>query len=247
MSLLWLVLGAPLAHAGGEPAPRPDFTDGITREKAQLDVLQGLVDAGMTDQALEVAREIRSQGIKDDRLDILSARAMHQKGMNSEALGMVEAVLQRHPRNAEALAELGLLHADLKHLDEAIAAFEKATRWAPSDPGSFNNLGFVLYAKGEYARAVTAYRAAIQLDPSDVRTRNNLGFALARLEKDSEALEAFRASGDESDARYNLGVACELRADSACALTNYQAALAARNDNVRAQNALNALLSGESR
>lgn len=245
----WLLAAALVAAAPAwaEDAPRPDFQDPATRTRAQLDVLQGLVDAGMTDSALEVARELRGGGMKEDRLDILQATAMHQQGMNTDALSMLRAVVDRHPRNAAAWGAIGLLHADLKQVPEAVAALERAARLDKGNAAFLNNLGFVQYAAGNDTAAVEAYRAAVVLDPTDARTRNNLGFALARLGKDPEALEAFRAAGSEADARYNLGVACELRSDAASALTNYQAALAARPDHVLAQNALNALLSSESR
>jgi Flp pilus assembly protein TadD len=242
--LLAAVLAGPALAAD---APRPDFADAALRQRAQLDVLEGLIAANMTDQALDVARELRSQGVKDDRLDILQANAMHQRGMDTDALTMLEGVVKRHPRNATGWGALGLIYADAARVDDAVNALQRASRLDKDNPVYLNNLGFILYAKGDYAHAVESYRAAIAADPSDARTRNNLGFALARLEKDTEALEAFRAAGDESDARYNLGVACEMRNDRAGALTNYQAALAARPDHSRAQSALNALLAVETR
>ncbi len=237
------------ASAGGHAAdaPRPDFQDPSTRAEAQLDVLEGMVAAGLTDQALDVARDLRAGGMKDERLDILQASAMHQRGMSTDAVAMIERVVERHPRNAAAWGAIGLIYADLKRVDDSVAALKRASRLDKDNGVYLNNLGFVLYAHGDYEPAVEAYRAAVVVDPSDARTRNNLGFALARLNKDPEALEAFRAAGDESSARYNLGVACELRNDTACALTNYQAALAASPGSARAQNALNSLLSVESR
>ena len=240
-----LTVGAPGGVAWAED-PRPDFQDPATRAEAQLDVLAGLVGSGLTDQALDVARDLRASGMKDDRLDVLQATAMHQKGMSGEALTMLQKVVARHPRDAAAWGALGLLHADLKRVDLAVDALQRAARLDKNNAIYLNNLGFVLYAHGDYKGAVEAYQAAVVLDPAAVRTRNNLGFAFARLNKDPEALEAFRAAGDESSARYNLGVACELRNDTACALTNYQAALSARPDSVRVQNALNSLLSAES-
>jgi len=244
--LLLALLGAPSALAADAGEPRPDLADPRTRATAQLDVLEGLIEAKMIDQALVVARDLREAGMKEPRLDVLQARAMHARGMDSDAVRLLEEVVSRQPRNADAWAEIGLIRADAKELDIAIAAYQKAARYDQRSAHHQNNLGFLLYARGDYKEAVEAYRAAILLDPSDVRTRNNLGFALARLENDREALEAFRSANDEADARYNLGVACDMRHDRASAINNYQAALAARPGHVQAQNALQALLSAES-
>lgn len=246
LSLLLALAVTPAALAASADEPRPDLADPHTREVAQLDVLEGLIEARMIDQALVVARDLREAGIKSPRLDVLQARAMHARGMDSDALALLQKVVARQPRNADAWAEMGLIHADAKEVDAAIAAYQKAARLDDGNAHHLNNLGFLLYAKGEYASAIDAYRKAVVLDPADSRTRNNLGFALARLEKDTEALEIFRSANDEADARYNLGVACEMRHDRVSAINNFQAAVAARPDHVRAQNALTALLSVES-
>jgi Flp pilus assembly protein TadD len=109
-----------------------------------------------------------------------------------------------------------------------------------------NILGYLEMARGRNQRAVELFEAAIVQDPSNSRTRNNLGFALARLERDTDALAAFRAAGTEADARYDMGVACELRGDTASALTNYQAAISASSQHEPARAALARLLHTES-
>lgn len=243
---LVLALGVADAAAKADEPERPDLSDPAVKAQVQLDVLEGLFQAGMLDDALRASAEIRAQGVKDPRLDILQARVMAAKGMRSEATAMLEGVTRKHRRNAEAWAALGIIHADERRIAESVDALEKAAKFSPNDADIRNNLGFVQMAAGRYDDAIDTFKAAIALDPSEARTRNNLGFALARADRDSDALEAFRSAGSEADARYNLGVACELRMDVTSALAQYQAALQAQPEHPQAKAALARLLHEES-
>lgn len=224
----------------------PDLTSPTARAKAQLDVLEGLVKGGMVTEALSVATQLRASGMNDGRLDLLQAEALHAQGMSDQAATMLKGLVKKEPRNAAAWSELGIVLSDQKDQDGAVAALERAHRLAPTDPKVLNNLGYLEMAQGHNQRAVDLFEAAVVQDPASARTRNNLGFALARLERDTEALAAFRAAGNEADARYNMGVACELRGDTASALTNYQAAIAVTDAYAPATAALARLLHTES-
>ncbi len=204
----------------------PDLSQPEERARAQLDVLEGLVQAGMIDNALEVAAQLRSSGMKDSRLDLLQAQAMQGKGMTDQAVSMLRTVTRKEPRNTAAWSELGVVLSDAHDTEGAISALEHARRLQPNDARVLNNLGYLTMSKGQNQRAIELFEAALVQDPSNPRTRNNLGFALARMERDTEALATFRTAGTEADARYNMGVACELRGDTASALTNYEAAVA---------------------
>lgn len=246
--LATVLSGAPALAAApsGDVPMRPDLTDPATKRRVQLDVLQGMYDAHMYDDALKVAGELRAQGLDDERLDILQARVMSAKGMRTEASDMLERLVKRKPGSAEAWSTLGVVYADARNFDASAKALEKASRLSPSDAAIFNNLGWVQMTAGKHDKAIESFKRALVLDPSQERTRNNLGFALARAERDIEALEAFRSVGSEADARYNLGVACEMRMDTTSALAQYQAALQAQSDHPLAKAALARLLYRES-
>jgi len=250
MTILLLALWSAPAHAGdrshtAEPT-LPDFSDPEVKRRVQLDLLQGLYDSKMYDDALGVATEMRQQGVKDDRLDILQGKVQSAKGMHNEAIDLLTALTRRSPRNADAWAALGVAYADGERVPDAIAALERAVKLNPKDPASLNNLGYLCMVGGKSDRAIEVFKQALVLDPASARTHNNLGFALARAERDSDALEAFRGGGTEADARYNLGVACELRNDTASALTQYQAAIQIQPDYPQAKAALARLLHQES-
>lgn len=226
-----------------EPAAT-DYADPKERLAVQVQILEQLIDSGMSEEALVAITALREEGLSNVELDLLQARALHATKKLDEAAWMTERVLRWHKQRADAWALLGLIYADQQKLDASVAALRKAARKDAGDPVIFNNLGFAELASGQYEAAADDFQQALRLDPTFTRARNNLAMTLVQLERDTEALELFRASSTEADARYNFGVACEMREDRACAILNYQAALAAEPEHRAAQAALDLLLTG---
>lgn len=213
---------------------------------AQADVVDGLINAGLPEQALKLCTDLRAQGMSDPALDVVQARAMHMLGMSSEASVLLQKALKHHRHHADIWAMLGIIQADQGNMPDALAALTRAQQLSPEDSDILNNLGFVQMASGDVDAAIASFQKALRLTPDAAQIRNNLGFALARQGRDDEALEMLRSAGSETEARYNLGVACELRRDNACAITQYQAALNAQPSYTPATQALHRLLTPES-
>ena len=226
----------------GEPSRNEQVEQAPDPARARVEVINGMIDAGLVEQALALCAQLRSQGIVAPELDVAQARALNVQGLHTEAQQLLEQVLKKHKRDAMAWSMLGVVLADQGKLPEAKAALEKANQFKPADPSILNNLGFVTMVGGDLEGAVRYYRAALQADPTQKRTRNNLAFALMRSEQDMEALEMFRSAGPEAEARYNMGVACEWRGDRGGAVIQYQAAVDAAPGYEPAVNALKKLL-----
>lgn len=241
-----MILAAALALAATVNDVQPDLSDPAVREATQMHVLGALLDAGMAEQALEMVSEMRRDGVDGVDLDVAQARAMHQRGLSTDAASLLEAVVRRHPREAAAWAQLGIVHADRGRLPDAEAALKRASKLSPENADVLNNLGFVQLSAGKYEPAIASFRGALKVDPASKRTRNNLGFALVRVDRYDEALEAFRAANNEPDARYNFGAACEAAGDRATALTSYQAAVVVSPGHPHAVAALSRLLEEKS-
>jgi len=82
------------------------------------------------------------------------------------------------------------LHKD-KRFAEAAAAFEAATRLAPTNVLAANNLGFAYFKLERFADAVTWYERSIGLDPRRAITYANLGDAYVKLQRLPEARRAY--------------------------------------------------------
>jgi peptidoglycan/xylan/chitin deacetylase (PgdA/CDA1 family)/uncharacterized caspase-like protein len=82
------------------------------------------------------------------------------------------------------------LHKD-KRFAEAAAAFEAATRLAPTNVLAANNLGFAYFKLERFGDAVTWYERSIGLDPRRAITYANLGDAYVKLQRLPEARRAY--------------------------------------------------------
>jgi Tfp pilus assembly protein PilF len=213
-----------------EPAPAWSTQNG--RERAKLELATAMLEGGAAEQALSLLGQMRAEGTDGPDIDVLQARALGQIGLLDDAADMLERVVARHSRNADAWNQLGIVRMDRKELELSVQAFENAARLAEDRADIENNLGFALMAAGRPADAVAPLRRALKLDASKPLTKNNLGFALVAAGKEQEAWRVFRAAGAEADAHYNLAYGLELRGDGAAALGHYRSALKA-NPNFR--------------
>lgn len=216
--LLALALGACAPHQPAGAAPKP--------RAVQLALADALVDSGNPDAALQLlSRTEAAEGGGPD-LDLIKARALRDTGLTTEAEARLRALVQAHPRRAEAWEQLGILLLDRHDPQAAVDAFSEATRRAPKNSVYLNNLGFSQLVDGRAADAVQTLTAALALDGGSARVRLNLGFALAAAGQPDAALEVFRATGSAAEAQYRLGVALELWSTSPDAARAYAAALA---------------------
>ncbi|MFK8185858.1 MAG: tetratricopeptide repeat protein [Phormidesmis sp.] len=102
----------------------------------------------------------------------------------------------------------GIVFHQLKHYEDAIAAYDAALQLQPNFPFSLQGKGDALYELARYEEAITAYDAALSLQPDSV-ILSNRGNALSNVGLYGEALESLNAAlklqPDSSDALNNKG------------------------------------------
>ncbi len=227
------------------PAPAWRIEDG--RLDAQLQLVDTLLDGGSPEAALNVIRQMKSEGADSVELDVAQGRALRELGLLEDARLLLEETADKHSRHADAHAQLGVLHMDLKDVDAAIEAFERALKIDPDDPDLHNNLGFALLTAGRADEAVGSLREALRLDGTRIRTRNNLGYALVAAGDDGEALRVFQAASPPADAFFQLGIGLEMRGDSSAASEAYTEALRLDPNHSRSREALDRLVQAAGR
>jgi Flp pilus assembly protein TadD len=237
--LLPLLIACGATRSGVDPTPPWATESG--KEQAKTELAQALLNSGNPQAALRLIGKMRDQGARQPELLVLQGKAMAQLGLTDDAEIILRSVARRHPRQAEAHTELGVLLMDLKRIDEAVPRFRSAIRAAPKSADAHNNLGFALMASGQHAEAVEVLRKALGLDSSKARTRNNLGFALAATGEDKQAFRVLRAGTDTATAYTNLALAQELRGDLDAAKASYTEALSSDPDRIAATEALQRL------
>jgi tetratricopeptide (TPR) repeat protein len=105
------------------------------------------------------------------------AMTLEQKGQNSEAEEIWGAIVKADPRDAEALAHLGLLEARQNHLETAIGYYRRAAAINRDLPGLQMNLGLALFKAAQFPDAIKSFTYEIRRRPADPRLTILLGMA----------------------------------------------------------------------
>jgi tetratricopeptide (TPR) repeat protein len=113
--------------------------------------------------------------------ELREASELAKLGQYERALAQVDAYLKDRPKDARGRFLKGLILAEQKKSDDAIAIFTELTRDYPELPEPYNNLA-VLYAnRGEYDKARSALEMAIRTHPSYATAHENLGDVYAKM------------------------------------------------------------------
>ncbi|ONN63707.1 tetratricopeptide repeat protein [Herbaspirillum sp. VT-16-41] len=102
-------------------------------------------------------------------------------GQYAEALTKTDAVLAKHPRDAQLRFTKGLILAEQNRSAEAIAVFSKLTEDFPDLPEPYNNLAVLYAADGQYDKARAALDMAMRTNPTYATALENLGDVYAKL------------------------------------------------------------------
>lgn len=102
-------------------------------------------------------------------------------GQYAEALSKTDAILAKHPRDAQLRFTKGLILAEQNRSAEAIAVFSKLTEDFPDLPEPYNNLAVLYAADGQYDKARVALDMAMRTNPTYATALENLGDVYAKL------------------------------------------------------------------
>jgi tetratricopeptide (TPR) repeat protein len=98
------------------------------------------------------------------------------------------ALAYEKPGESFARANLGLALKDGRHLDEALAVFEKLRDERPDDPYAWRQVGYTLHLMGRLEAALPAYERALAIDPKEGKVWQAM-------------VEVYHALGRRDDAR----------------------------------------------
>ncbi len=134
-------------------------------------VIFAITRAYYLDQAL--SRPVRSQA-PPSQLE----RPASGLGATMQRFGAVSVVPDevRTTDDPVLLARLGDQLFEQRAFSRAVAAYERALRFAPDDVDSYNDLGLSLYYLGRSERAVEILRQGIAVDPGYQRIQLTMGF-----------------------------------------------------------------------
>ena len=126
--------------------------------------------------------------MSDSRSD--AAFAHFRAGRLREAEVAYAAIVEREPRNAEALHLLGFIRATTGRRDEGLALLDRALALEPANPSILDNRAQILMQAGRDEAAHADLARAVEIAPRMGAAWLHLGQVLRRLARGDEALGA---------------------------------------------------------
>jgi tetratricopeptide (TPR) repeat protein len=162
------------------------------------------------------------------------AVALHQKGQFVRAQAMYQVALKLRPRDFDALHLSGVLAAQLKNNEQAVALIGQALLVNPNSAAAHFNYGLALADLGRWQAAADSYKNAIRCKGDYAEAYNNQGNALSKLGQYQSAIDSYdgaiRINDDFAEAYNSRGVAFYNLSKHDAALNNFDAALRLRAD-----------------
>ena len=122
------------------------------------------------------------------------AMSMAENGQTSQALSLVNAVIEKHPESLPALKLQGALLERVGRSSEAGQTYLKALKASPGDPGLLFKLASFRLAAGDNDEAVTFLLRYLRFRPKDWEALFYLAQAYHLKDQDDLALKAIRES-----------------------------------------------------
>ncbi|HEV7785220.1 MAG TPA: sulfatase-like hydrolase/transferase [Thermoanaerobaculia bacterium] len=168
---------------------------------------QSLLQAGKTQEALDVMLNARKLGAISDTLLCQLGLTLSEVGRAKEAIEVLRPLIPRgEPQSLNAYA---LALSEAGRQKEAFDTLQRLLKGQPDDPKAWEQLGLVELRLGHWALARDRSRHALELNSKLPLAWNNLGVAQYQLGQKGEALDAWQKAVDLKpdlwDALWNLG------------------------------------------
>lgn len=114
-----------------------------------------------------------------------------RQGDYDAAIVKLEAILEKSPKDTNALYLLGLAHLKKKEFAAALPPLLQVVELTPAFPAAHYYLGVCYQQQNEPEKALESYRKASELDPSNPDNLYDTGLVLFGLNRIDEALASF--------------------------------------------------------
>ena len=195
---VWFMSAASLAvvASGCNMVPKSPLADKNATQKAP---------APATKPAPEPPEFMFGKDLKDPVKVHLAYGTWHEQDGNlAEARISYDKVLQKSPKNVDAMMGLARLDIAMGRLDDAEKRLAKARKIAPKDSKVAVSYGQYFSAKGDWARALEYMKEATELAPYDAACAYHLGYVQAKSGDLTSALASFTTAVGAAQAEYNL-------------------------------------------
>lgn len=188
-------LGKLLLKTGDIPAAQKELEECVRRDASEADAHFHLGIAqyrlGQTSQGIaSMVEALRLKPDFDEGRKTLGAIFLTENRL-MEASALYGETVRRHPEDADAHNDYGVVLTRLGDIDAARERFIDAIKRNPKHVDAHNNLGYARLQEWKLADAVASFRSALEINPRYFDAMMGLGRALSRLGQHEEAKQEF--------------------------------------------------------
>ena len=132
-----------------------------------------------------------SERMKEAAAGVKDAAEKVRLGDYDTAISELKAILDKSPKDSNALYLIGMAYLRKKMWPEAIPPFLQVVDLSPKFAAAYYQLGVCYQQQKELQKALECYQKAIDLDPSNPDGPYNTGLILFGLNRIDEALASF--------------------------------------------------------
>jgi Flp pilus assembly protein TadD len=131
------------------------------------------------------------QRLKEVEAGVKGGAEKIRQGDYDGALADLKTVLDKNPRESNALYLTGMAYLRKDMLTEASTAFLQVTELSPKFAAAYYQLGVCYQRQGDPEKAMAEYQKSVDLEPSNADVLYNMGLILFGLGRIDEALPRF--------------------------------------------------------
>ena len=172
---------------------------------------------------------------KKEILDALQAGSDYDRGLKALEDNKYDLALKLFKnyigkgKDSDTWNLIGIAYFNKADKQNAIKAFDKATKISPSNSTAWYNLGTLLMGEMKNEEAITSFSNAVKYEPDDCDIFLNWGMALAKLNREHDAIDKFKKAieckPDFPFAWNDWGVALNALGDNKESVEKYETAL----------------------
>lgn len=195
-----LHLAKSLEAVGRADAALLEYREAISRDakilQPEKEIIETLLKASQFEPVMARSLKILEMAPNDADAKLSLAKALRAQNQVTEALQLLESMMQVDPNNGPALVLIGQIYLAQGRFVEADEAFRVASGIYDGDAPLYYSWGKSLSLLGLHELALEKYAKAAEIDPYDADVYDAWGATLKALGRFGEAAEVFKRASE---------------------------------------------------
>lgn len=203
------------------------------------DSIQAMRSKLQDKSSMETLKKVQADYDRSQK-EIAELKALLAQAKTVQNRRAIESRINQNEQSFTAIQwfEKGYAYQSAGNFDEAISAYDIASKLNGSLSEPFNNRGVIYENRGEYDRALSEYNTAVRLNPSFDFAYNNRGNIYLKTGQPDEAIgdynRALQLNPRYPEAYNNRGLAYQMKEDHSAAIADFSKAIQLNSNFIQA-------------